>query len=79
MGASNALGREIIDVAYRAMLFAGLKIAGLNGEVAPGQWEYQVGITKGIECGDHMWLAKYIMARVGERYGVDCDFEPKPV
>lgn len=61
------------------MLYAGLQISGLNGEVAPGQWEYQVGITRGIECGDHMWLAKYIMARVGERYGVDCDFEPKPV
>jgi glutamine synthetase len=26
-----------------------------------------------------MWLAKYILARVGEMYGVDVDFEPKPV
>jgi glutamine synthetase len=61
------------------MLYAGLKVAGINGEVAPGQWEYQIGITRGIECGDHMWLARYIMGRVGEKYGVDCDFEPKPV
>lgn len=68
-----------MDRAYRCMIYSGLKIAGINGEVAPGQWEYQVGIAKGIECGDHMWLARYIMARVGEDFDVDCDFEPKPV
>jgi glutamine synthetase len=79
VGASNALGREVIEMAYRCFLYAGLKIAGINAEVAPSQWEYQVGITKGIECGDHMWLARYIVKRVGESYGVDCDFEPKPV
>jgi len=60
------LGRHLVDTAYRCFLYAGLKIAGINAEVAPGQWEYQVGITKGIECGDHMWLARYIIARVGE-------------
>ena len=48
------------------MLYSGLKIAGINAEVAPGQWEYQVGIAKGIEIGDHMWLARYILGRVGE-------------
>lgn len=26
-----------------------------------------------------MWLAKYILGRVGEQFGVDVDFEPKPV
>lgn len=68
-----------MDRAYRCMLYAGLKIAGVNGEVAPGQWEYQVGIARGIEIGDHMWLARYIVGRVGEDFDVDVDFEPKPV
>lgn len=40
VGSSNALGREIMERAYRCMIYAGLKIAGINGEVAPGQWEY---------------------------------------
>ena len=79
VGASNAIGRQIIEAAYRCFLYAGLKIAGINAEVAPAQWEYQVGITRGIECGDHMWLARYIVGRVAETYGCDCDFEPKPV
>lgn len=60
-------------------LKAGLKISGINAEVAPGQWEYQVGIAKGIELADHMWFARYIMERVGEDFGVCVDWEPKPV
>lgn len=58
---------------------AGLIISGINAEVAPGQWEYQVGITKGIQCGDHMWLSRYILARIGEDFGVSIEFEPKPI
>lgn len=56
-----------------------MKISGINAEVAPGQWEYQVGITVGIECGDHFWMARYILTRLSEQYGVSIDFEPKPV
>ena len=63
VGEGNAFGRTVIEVALRCFLSAGLKIAGINAEVAPGQWEYQVGITKGIECGDHMWLSRYILDR----------------
>ena len=40
IGASNALGRKIIERAYRCMLYSELKISGINAEVAPGQWEY---------------------------------------
>ena len=54
-------------------------MAGINAEVAPGQWEYQVGITEGIECGDHLWMSRYILNRVGEQFGVSVTFDPKPV
>ena len=29
---------------YRACLYAGVTISGINGEVMPGQWEYQVSL-----------------------------------
>ena len=29
--------------------------------------------------GDHMWLARYIMMRLGEEFGLDIIWEPKPV
>lgn len=63
----------------RACLVAGISMAGLNSEVAPGQWEYQCGICKGIEIGDHMLLSRYILSRIGESFGVSVNFEPKPV
>ena len=78
-GADVAFGRMVVEAHYRACLFAGLKIAGINGEVLPGQWEYQIGPCVGIESGDHTIMARYIMNRVCEDFGVVCSFEPKPV
>lgn len=51
----------------RYCLNAGIKIAGLNGEVMAGQWEFQIGPCLGIEEGDHLWMARYIAHRLGEK------------
>ncbi len=32
-----------------------------------------------MECGDHMWMSRYILLRLGEEYGLDVVFDPKPV
>lgn len=56
-----------------------MKIAGVNAEVMPGQWEFQVGPCIGIEVGDHLWVARYIMQRIAERFGVIVSFHPKPI
>jgi len=78
-GADKAFGRDIIEAHYAACLYAGVKVAGINGEVMPGQWEYQVGPCVGIDLGDHLWMSRYIMHRVCEEYGVVCSFDPKPI
>ena len=26
-----------------------------------------------------MWMARYIIQRLGEKYNIGCDFEPKPI
>lgn len=36
-GADKAFGREIVDSHYKACLYAGINISGINGEVMPGQ------------------------------------------
>lgn len=79
IGAENAFGREVADAAWRAQIFAGLKVGGINAEVAPGQWEFQVGPCEGIEEGDMMWMARYILERVAEIAGVIVNYDPKPV
>lgn len=79
VGSSNCMGRDVLETFYRAALYAGITISGTNVEVAPSQFEYQVGPCTGIESGDHMWMSRYILHRVSELFDVDINFEPKPV
>ncbi|GIR38288.1 MAG: hypothetical protein CM15mP49_36730 [Actinomycetota bacterium] len=44
-----------------------LKISGTNAEVMPGQWEFQIGPAGTVEVGDHLWIARYLLYRVGEK------------
>jgi glutamine synthetase len=77
-GAQNAFGRRIVESHYKACLHAGLNISGINAEVMPGQWEYQIGPCTGIDSGDQVVLSRYLMLRVCEDYSVIVSFDPKP-
>merc|ERR1712227_925323 len=77
-GFGVAIGRPVADEHYMKCLEAGVKIAGINAEVMPGQWEYQVGPCRGVEMGDHLTMARYIMLRVTESHNVICSISPKP-
>jgi len=79
VGWQNAVGREIADCHYRACLYAGIYVSGINAEVMAGQWEYQVGPVIGIGAGDHLWVSRYIMHRIAEKFGVLVDMDPKPI
>jgi glutamine synthetase len=80
IGSRNAFGRKIVDDHLDACLYAGLKISGINAEVAPGQWEFQIGPSVGIEAGDHLWMARYLLERITENgEGVYIDYHPKPL
>lgn len=37
IGADKSFGRDIVDAHYKACLYAGINISGINGEVMPGQ------------------------------------------
>ena len=79
VGAKNAFGRYIADEHLDACLSAGIKMAGINAEVAPGQWEFQIGPCEGIEAADHLWIARYLLIVIAEHYGIEINFEPKPL
>ena len=72
-------GRDLVEDHTTACLEAGLKISGTNAEVMPGQWEFQIGPAGTVEVGDHLWMARYLLFRLGERYGVDASIEAKPM
>merc|ERR1712232_274864 len=79
VGANKAPGRDIVEAHYSACLYAGVKIGGVNGEVAPGQWEYQIGPCAGVLAADDLWMSRYILERICEQYHVDITLDPKPV
>jgi len=79
VGAENAFGRRIVEAHYRACLYAGLTVSGINGEVLPGQWEYQIGPCEGIDSGDMMTMSRFILMRVCEDFGICVSFDPKPI
>jgi glutamine synthetase len=79
VGTENAYRREIAETHMQYCLYAGISISGINAEVAPGQWEFQVGPCIGIIAGDDLWTARYILHKLGEKYNVIINFEPKPL
>merc|ERR1719502_61860 len=78
-GADRSYGRAISEAHYKACLFAGIEISGTNAEVMPGQWEYQVGPSKGIDAADELWASRYILQRVCEDFQVHVTLDPKPM
>jgi glutamine synthetase len=79
VGPENSFGRHIVDSHYKACLYAGINISGTNGEVMPGQQEYQVGPCVGIDAGDQLMMSRYILQRVCEDFQVYCTLHPKPI
>ena len=78
-GADRVFGRAVPEAHYKACLYAKIPISGINAEVMPGQWEYQVGPCVGIEGGDHVWITRYLLDRVCEDFGVMASIHPKPI
>ena len=50
----------------------GLPITGLNADVAPAQWEFQV-CSIGIDAADSLVLLRYICSRVLETHNLVMD------
>ncbi|MDH3624756.1 MAG: glutamine synthetase beta-grasp domain-containing protein [Myxococcales bacterium] len=78
VGAQYVFGREVVEEHMVACIKAGLKISGINAEVMPGQWEFQIGPAGVVESGDHMYMARYLLGRIAETYGVDISYDAKP-
>ena len=78
-GTNIASGRQIAEAHYRVCLAAGLDISGINAEVMPGQWEYQIGPVTGVDAGDQMTLSRFFMTRVCEDFQVVVSLDPKPI
>ena len=79
VGADEVFGRDIVEEHMDACLTAGLKLVGINAEVMPAQWEFQIGPASPVEVADHLWVARWLLYRIAEDYGATATLDPKPV
>ena len=86
VGADEVYGRELITEHTEACIASDLMIFGTNAEVMPGQWEFQIGY-RGVDTesadpltvSDHLWLARWLLYRIGEEFGITVTLDPKPI
>jgi glutamine synthetase len=79
VGNDEVYGREVVEAHTEACMRAGLHIVGTNAEVMPAQWEFQIGAIPAPDIADEVWLARWLLYRVGEDFNVAATLYPKPV
>ena len=57
----------------------GINHEGINAEVAKGQWEFQIFGKGSKRAADEMWIARYLMERLTEKYCIDIEYHCKPL
>ena len=87
VGTDEVFGRPIVEAHLDACLESGLMISGINAEVMPAQWEFQIGPMGTPMIADQLWVARWLLYRIGEdihisdteNRGVTARLDPKPV
>ena len=87
VGPRNVYGRDIAEEHMELCMIAGLNFYGINAEVMPGQWEFQIGYrgldgdteADPVAMSDHLWVARWLLHRVSEAYDVRVSLDCKPV
>lgn len=73
------LARQIVEEHMDIVLDAGINLEGINAEVAKGQWEFQIFGKGSKKVCDDLWISRYLLIRLCEKYGIDVQFHCKPV
>ena len=85
VGTRQIFGREFAVAHQNLCLEAGLLFFGINAEVMPGQWEFQIGYRgDGEDAGalrvcDHLIIARWILHRLSEDFSYHVSLSNKPV
>jgi glutamine synthetase len=78
VGADEISGRPTVEKHLENCLAAGIAISGINAEVMPGQWEFQVGPLSPLQVADQLWVARWLLYRTAEDVGISATLDPKP-
>ena len=75
----GSMAREIVEEHLDLCIAAGINHEGINAEVAKGQWEFQVFGKGSKKAADEIWVARYLLDRLCEKYEVEVEYHCKPV
>jgi len=78
VGYDELYGSAFKETYTRVCIDADLMLSGTNAEVMPAQWEFQIGPLPPLAACDQLWLARYLMYRVGEQFELYATLDPKP-
>ena len=73
------VARQIVEEHLDLCIAAGINHEGINAEVAKGQWEFQIFGKGSRTAADQVWVARYILNRLCEQYGIDVEYHCKPI
>ena len=73
------VGRRLTEEHLDMCLEYGIGIEGTNAEVALGQWEYQVFAKGKLKTADDLWMSRYFLYKIAEKYGYQIELHPKPL
>ena len=79
VGGKNTHGRDFVEEHADLCIDAGINFEGINQEVASGQWEFQLFAKGAKKAGDEIWVARYLLDRLTEKYGYYIEYHPKPI
>ena len=72
-------GRNIVEEHLDMCLDYNIEVEGTNAEVALGQWEYQVFSKGKLSASDDLWMSRYFLYKICEKYGYQLELHPKPL
>lgn len=79
VGYGRVEARQLVEEHLESCLEAGLEVTGINAEVLLGQWEFQLFGKGAKKASDDLWLARYILNSLSEKYKFKIELHPKPV
>jgi glutamine synthetase len=75
----HIVGRQISNEHLDMCLEYSINIEGTNAEVALGQWEYQIFEKGKISASDDLWMSRYFLHKIAEKWGRSIELHPKPI
>ena len=69
------IARKHMDLCIKA----GIKIGGINSEVMLGQWEYQIGAGNPVTMSDDLWVSRWLLEKLCDKYELTVSLNPKPI